>query len=207
MRKGFTLLEAVIAIVILAGTLVSISRIVMYSYRYSEKVEKIYQGTELAWLKMHDVDVEIDKNGIPTMDKEEEGDFEDNLYEGFRWYYSIKKVYMPMPDLNVGSEADDVNDEMTEAASTLSMVQPMIEDFFKVRVRKLTVKIMWGEGVKESEKVELTKFINVPGTVTDFSQSSRSISTSTTGTSSSNSASKTRGPSPMLKNTPLKMGK
>lgn len=191
MRRGFTLLEAVIAIVILAGTLVSISRIVMYSYRYSEKVEKLYQGTELAWLKMHDVDVYILENGVPTMDREEEGDFEDDSYENFRWYYAIKKVYMPMPDLNMGSEADDVNSDMTEAASTLSMVTPLIEDFFKVRVRKLTVKVMWGEGVKESEKVELTKFINVPGTVTDFSQSAQSISTTTGSSSTSNKTLKT----------------
>ena len=52
----------------------------------------------------------------------------------------------------------------------LSLAKGNIEDFFKDRIRKLTVSVFWGEGVKESEKVVFTVFLTTDGTVKTFQQ-------------------------------------
>ena len=52
----------------------------------------------------------------------------------------------------------------------LSLAKGNIEDFFKERIRKLTVSVFWGEGLKESEKVVFTVFLTTDGTVKTFQQ-------------------------------------
>ncbi len=171
--KGFSLLEVTIAIVILAGALIGISRIISSSYIYAAKIENIYKGTELAWIKLHEIDEDIKKNGIPEVGlvgKEEDGVFEDKAYEGFKWKYSIKKVYIPIPDLSAPSTGEESDTE--KAGDMISGVKPLIEDFFKERIRKLTLIVSWGEGKMESEKVTFTIFLTTDGTTTEFKQGS-----------------------------------
>ncbi len=171
LKRGFSLLEVTIAVVILSTALIVISRIISMSYYYAERVENIYKGTELAWVKLHEIEEDIKKNGLPTLGplgKEDEGEFEEDEYEGFRWKYSIKKVYIPIPDLAPG--ADDEGGKEEEAAGMLMGVKPMIEDFFKERIRKLTLEVLWGEGRRESEKVQFTLFLTTEGTVKDFKE-------------------------------------
>ena len=106
-------------------------------------------------------------DGLPEDETEEEGDFEDRGYEGFRWKYSIKRVFIPLPDFS--TSADD-GSYLDQSASMLSLAKGNIEDFFKDRIRKLTVSVFWGEGLKESEKVVFTVFLTTDGTVKTFQQ-------------------------------------
>ena len=168
MRKGFSLIEVLAATAILAGVLFAVTRIISASYLYASKIDKIYLGTELAWLKLHDIELKIEEDGLPEMEYEEEGEFEDDAYDGFKWKYSIKKVFIPLPDFT-GSN-DGTQGQQEEAASMLSLAKGNIEDFFKERIRKLTLIVFWGKGEKESEKVEFTVFLTTEGTVKQFQQ-------------------------------------
>gem|GEM_PF-886310 len=165
--KGFSLIEVLAAITILSGVLFAASRIISASYIYASKVHNIYLGTELCRLKLHDVEEIIKQDGLPDDETEEEGDFEDREYEGFRWKYSVKRVFIPLPDFS--TSADD-GSYLDQSASMLSLAKGNIEDFFKERIRKLTVSVFWGEGVKESEKVVFTVFLTTDGTVKTFQQ-------------------------------------
>jgi prepilin-type N-terminal cleavage/methylation domain-containing protein len=165
--KGFSLIEVLAAITILSGVLFAASRIISASYIYASKVHNIYLGTELCRLKLHDVEEIIKQDGLPDDETEEEGDFEDREYEGFRWKYSIKRVFIPLPDFS--TSADD-GSYLDQSASMLSLAKGNIEDFFKERIRKLTVSVFWGEGLKESEKVVFTVFLTTDGTVRTFQQ-------------------------------------
>lgn len=168
-RKGFSLIEVLAAVAILSGVLFAVTRILSASYIYVSKIHNIYLGTELARLKLHDVEEIIKKDGLPEMETEEEGEFEENEYEDFKWKYSIKKVFIPLPDIS-SSAADGTEGQAEEAAGMLSLAKGNIEDFFKERIRKLTLKVYWGEGEKESEKVVFTVFLTTPGTVKTFQQ-------------------------------------
>ena len=165
--KGFSLIEVLAAITILSGVLFAASRIISSSYIYASKVHNIYLGTELCRLKLHDVEEIIRQDGLPDDETEEEGDFEEREYEGFRWKYSIKRVFIPLPDFSTSAEDGSYLDQ---SASMLSLAKGNIEDFFKERIRKLTVSVFWGEGVKESEKVVFTIFLTTDGTVKTFQQ-------------------------------------
>lgn len=166
-ERGFSLIEVLAAITILSGVLFAASRIISASYIYASKIHNIYLGTELCRLKLHDVEEIINQDGLPEDETEEEGDFEEREYEGFRWKYSIKRVFIPLPDFS--TDADD-DSYLNQSASMLSLAKGNIEDFFKERIRKLTVSVFWGEGVKESEKVVFTVFLTTDGTVKTFQQ-------------------------------------
>lgn len=168
---GFSLLEVTVAIAILAGLLLSVSRIVSHSYYYTERVADIYLGTELARLKLHDIEVDIKKDGLPTADKEEEGDFDEKAYEGFKWRYSIKRVHIPIPDISGGSATGEVEQSAQDQGADLLMgAKSMIEDFIKEKIRKLTLEVWWGEGKRESERVTFVVFIPADTTVQEFQQ-------------------------------------
>ena len=167
LNKGFSLIEVLAAVTILSGVLFASSRIISASYIYASKIHNIYLGTELCRLKLHDVEEIIKEDGIPSDEVEEEGDFEDREYEGFRWKYSIKRVFLPLPDFS--TDADD-GSYLDQTAGMLSLAKGNIEDFFKERIRKLTVSVFWNEGEKESEKVVFTVFLTTKGTATTFQQ-------------------------------------
>lgn len=167
-EKGFSLIEVLAAVTILSGVLFAVTRIVSASYIYTSKIHNIYLGTELARLKLHDVEEIIKKDGLPEMETEEEGEFEEREYSDFKWKYSIKKVFIPLPDISPSS--DGTEGQAEEAAGMLSLAKGNIEDFFKERIRKLTLKVYWGEGERESEKVVFTVFLTTEGSVRTFQQ-------------------------------------
>lgn len=167
--RGFSLIEVLAAVTILSGVLFAVTRIVSASYIYTSKIHNIYLGTELARLKLHEVEEIIKKDGLPEMETEEEGEFEEREYSDFKWKYSIKKVFIPLPDISPSS-SDSTTGQAEEAAGMLSLAKGNIEDFFKERIRKLTLKVYWGEGEKESEKVVFTVFLTKEGSVKTFQQ-------------------------------------
>jgi len=171
MKKGFSLIEVLAAVTILAGVLFAVTRIISASYLYAFKVDKIYLGTELARLKLHDIEVKIAKDGLPEAEFKDEGDFEEEAYEGFKWKYSIKRVFIPLPDFTgLGGKAQGKKEE---SASILSLAKGNIEDFFKERIRKLSLVVYWDKGKKETEKVEFTVFLTTKGSTTQFNQYQR----------------------------------
>ncbi len=93
-NKGFTLLEVMVALMILSGVIVTIITTVNYHLRAVDNIESITTATLLAREKIEDINL----NGLP-LDKE--GDFSPG-FTGFRWSYyaedlpiaGIKKVYL-----------------------------------------------------------------------------------------------------------------
>ena len=167
--KGFSLIEVLAATTILAGVLFSLSRIISGSYIYTSKIRNIYLGTELARLKLHDIQEKIKEDGLPETEMEEEGDFDQREYSEFKWKYSIKRVFIPLPDIS--SSADDgTQTQEEEAAGMLSLAKGNIEDFFKERIRKLSLTVFWGRGDRDSEKVVFTIFLTTDGAVKSFQQ-------------------------------------
>lgn len=201
MKKGFSLIEVLAATTILAGVLFAVTRIISASYLYASKVDNIYLGTELARLKLHDVELKIEEDGLPEMEFEDEGEFDEDAYDGFKWKYSIKRVFIPLPDFS-GSD-DGTQGKQEEAASMLSLAKGNIEDFFKERIRKLTLIVYWGKGVKESEKIEFTMFLTTDGTVKQFQQFRGSPSGNIPGNPAQNSKLFNPPANPNLKRSPM----
>ncbi len=167
-EKGFSLIEVLAAVTILAGVLFSVSRIISASYLYASMVSNIYLGTELAQLKMHEIEEILKEDGIPETEFEDRGTFDNPEYDAFRWEYTIRRVFFPLPDLSPGR--DDVGGYQDQAAGMLSLARGNIEDFFRDRIRKLTLTVSWGSGKRASEKVVFTYFLTTTGRAGEFRQ-------------------------------------
>ena len=102
-RRGFTLLEVMVSMGILALSLTAIAGISAGSYASSEYARNISIATLLARSKMIDIEEEMWEDGrFPTDDKELNGDFDDENQPNFRWRASVRKIEVDVGQL-VGS--------------------------------------------------------------------------------------------------------
>lgn len=91
-RAGFTLLEVMVAMSILALSLVAISGINANSFEASNYARGITVATLLARSKMIDIEMELEKDGFPTNDLADDGDFSEEGYPAVRWTATIREI-------------------------------------------------------------------------------------------------------------------
>ncbi len=97
-RGGFTLLEMMIAMGILAVSYVALMQAASMSMRLSTFGKQITLATFLAQGKMEQVEETLTKEGFPDMDDSEEGDFEEQGHPAFKWKLEINKVELPLAE-------------------------------------------------------------------------------------------------------------
>ncbi len=137
-RFGFTLLEVIIAVAILAMAFSVLIGTVASSSARARSAEDLTVATMLARQKMIEIEIELKKGmlkGEFPEDKQEEGEFP-SPFARFKWKMTIKKVDLPAPIAGEkGSVQERVGSELTKAISqsvrelklTLSWVQPITE--------------------------------------------------------------------------------
>jgi len=168
-RRGFSLLEVMVALSILTTSMVIMVQIQAGAARQTSMADEIIVATQLAQEKLTEVRLLVEKEGFQTRDVTEKGDFDDfgdealNLefeeLERFHWEYLITEV-----DLGLGSDLGEVSSALggAENASGTSdadmlgsmpgvsgdMVTQMIEPY----VREVRVQVWWGENQDEAEE-------------------------------------------------------
>lgn len=98
--SGFTLLEVMIALAILSVSLVALAGInsgAMNMHAYSKRLTV---ATMLARGKMADLEQKLQSEGLPTDDDVEQGTFEEEGYEEFRWEAQIIRPKTEDIDVN-----------------------------------------------------------------------------------------------------------
>ena len=142
--KGFSLLEILIAVAILATSFTVLLTSQGSSYLSSERAEQITQATFLARQKMSDIEIELakdlEKNKFPDQEKEEVGIFDEPLDE-FRWKYSVRKVEIPI----VGTGNEESGNPLIGA-----YMKNMMEQISK-SIREIKVTIFWGDKDSKEE--------------------------------------------------------
>lgn len=84
-RVGFTLLEVIVALAILAVSLTSILGISGQAVSSHIYAHKLTLATQLARSKMTDLEQRLYDKPLPTDDEEDSGDFADELHPEFKW--------------------------------------------------------------------------------------------------------------------------
>lgn len=100
-RRGFTLLEVLVAVAILGlGLTIVLSSQTGVFWSYS-RTTKLSQAPGLLRCKMEEVELELIEEGYPLLDEQDDGECcEDIDVEGYRCSWKIEKV--ELPDLSLG---------------------------------------------------------------------------------------------------------
>ena len=153
-RRGFTLLEIMVAIAILAITLVVLLSIVTNNIRATNHAKMTTAATFLARTKMVDIEDQILDVGFSDTTETAVGTFKELGYPQFRWETTIERIELPA---DMGQRAkDQATDDTKDAKDPMSMLTgimgSMMSSFIEpVRiglqesVRKVTVRVIWNE--------------------------------------------------------------
>lgn len=89
MKRGFTLLEVVVAMAILALSLMAISRLNSGAMANHVYTKRLTVATLLARSKMIDLEQKLHDKGVSLDDEEDSGDFSDEGWPSYKWRAKI----------------------------------------------------------------------------------------------------------------------
>ena len=109
--RGFTLLEVMVAMSILALALVAVAGTNANSFEASNYARHITVATMLARSKMLDTELQLQKDGFSESDQEDSGDFSEEGYGEMKWTTTVRKVEVDIGQLLGGFLGGDVSPE------------------------------------------------------------------------------------------------
>lgn len=118
-RRGFSLLEVLVALAILSLAITALSGITANSFETSNYANHLTVATLLARSKMIDVEEELRKDGFGDDEKTFDGDFSDEGYPSFKWEAVCRPIEVDIGQL-VGNlfggdvDSDNLSDQVQD---------------------------------------------------------------------------------------------
>ncbi len=177
-RKGFTLLEVMVALAILAGALVTISEVVSGALRNHVRARQLEVATLLARGKMAELEDHFESKGFKDFDEGEEGTFEDDGHTEVRWKYEVRPPSVDLgPDAVLAaltggeqSKLDELLPSAEEMGPAKGVVQAMLQNVLtgigetiKKGLREVRLTVSWKDGAIEESFTVVTHLVNVSG--------------------------------------------
>ena len=130
----------------------------------------------LADLQLSELETQLRKDGWPTQEKTEEGDFD--KYGWPNMTYMCKVHWIDIPDFSemlraqeeAGTEGmgdDGVLDAAEQGFGMMGMVWPLVRGVIEKSIRKADCTVMWMDG-KVQEEVKYTTFWTDPGALSQL---------------------------------------
>jgi general secretion pathway protein I len=174
--RGFTLLEVMVAVAILAAALVAISEVVSGALRNHVRARQLDTATLLARTKMVQVQAEYERKGFRDFDDEEEGTFDEDGHPDVRWRLEVRR-----PSVDLGPEGvlqaltggtsiaellpppDQVPPQLAGLQDGVSaMLQPILTQIgeqLKKSVREVRLTVSWDSGATEESFQVVTHLV------------------------------------------------
>ena len=171
-QSGFTLLEVMVALAILAMALTVVSQAQQASMRQVLRAKMTTMATLLARDKMVDLEDDLFKKGFSDFEEEEKGNFEEEGFRDYRWTLRIEKIELPqtidpaaMGDADgggsgAGSAAGPTTGVGMLGGQMLGKQFEMFRNVLEEAIRRVSLKVHWKEG-------HLVRAITVVGYFTD----------------------------------------
>lgn len=106
-ETGFTLVEVMIALAILAMSLTLLLRGASVNVASTQRSQLMTAATELARSKMYDIEEELLQEGFQQLDVTKDGDFEEEGWPQIKWEAEILKIELPNLGAMQGMGASD----------------------------------------------------------------------------------------------------
>jgi general secretion pathway protein I len=177
-QSGFSLLEVMVAIAILAVSLTVIVRITSMNVRAAMHAKFVTNATFLARGKLAALEDDIITLGFTDTDQEDGGDFGDEgeAFRRFRWTSIIERVELPTDAAAIAQQAAQ---DQTQAAQTGPSANPMaamtgmlggfmstliepVRVGLQESVRRVSVKVTWDELGREEQSFEVVAYMTDP---------------------------------------------
>jgi prepilin-type N-terminal cleavage/methylation domain-containing protein len=174
-RRGFSLLEVMIALAILTVSLIILAETQSSAVVLTNEAERTVTASDLARYKMSEVLLMIEQDGFQMSDQSEFGDFAEfgedamNLefgeeLEDYHWEWLVSEVDIDtLGDL--AQAADDISDQgdanavgadangsALDALGMLGIGPDMIAQFLGPYIREVRVRVWWGEDSEQAEE-------------------------------------------------------
>ena len=191
---GFTLLEVVSALAILAVSLFGLVDAEAGAVLMTVEAEKMLTGTYLAQEKISEAMLRLEREGFKDGDIDEEGDFSDfgvsdamsggadvgAAFADYKWAYTIREVDIQVGDIAETAtelqssgygQQDGATDTDTTSAAAAMIPTDMLSDMIKPYIREIRVLVWWGDEEPDLEEgcescIELvTDVINPSGQI------------------------------------------
>ena len=189
--RGFTLLEVVIAMAILAMALAALVGHEGIAIQMSAYSNRMSQAALLARAKMLDIEHRLHKDSMDALDVCDEGDFRDEGFRRFKWkacgyplelaegagdqmveqfmsLFSGMGMSIPGGGGGIGQGGGNAMDKMGRVQGQMMMLLGMLPTFLQQledKLRKVRVEVTWKQlpHDKESRMVTLERFVTSLG--------------------------------------------
>jgi general secretion pathway protein I len=175
-RRGFTLLEVMVALAILAGSVLAISEVVGGALRNQVRARELDVATLLARAKMVEVQAQLERKGFRDFDENDEGTFEAEGHPEVRWKLDVLRPSIELgPDavlaaLTGGKTLQELLPSPEQApqlaplqgmlTSTVQTALTGIGEKLKKGLREVRLTVSWGKG-KVGESFEVVTHVTV----------------------------------------------
>jgi prepilin-type N-terminal cleavage/methylation domain-containing protein len=169
---GFSLLEVMVALAILALALVVLVGITSDNVRNTQHAKMVTVATFLSRAKMAEIEDTVSKDGFTDNDEEDEGDFADAGWPEIRWKTLIEKIELPADlaqqtqEAAQGAVEENSDNPLAAMAGFMggfmsTLIEP-IRVGLEESVRRVTVKVSWDEVGRPDRSFEVDTFMTDP---------------------------------------------
>jgi len=158
---GFTLLEVLVAVAILAIMLTSLLGSQLNSIQATRYARDISIAALLAEWQLVELETKQRKEGWVNSDVELDGDFSDQGWDEFEWACTIHFVELPEynqlieskegADEAKGKDDDNMIDAGDQMFGALGLVWPIVKSAIETSIRKVDCVVTWTTGNVEYE--------------------------------------------------------
>ncbi len=163
-RRGFSLIEVMIAVAILAISLTSLLSAQLMAMRATRYARSVVSSAFLAESKLLDIEWEMKRDGWGSFDREFDGDFSDEGWPDIR--YKCLVDYIELPEYSAMQRLADENAEDTDgslrqrtgvadagdqAFGSLGMVWSLVKAAIENSLRKASCTVTWKDGTLEHD--------------------------------------------------------
>lgn len=200
-ERGFTLIETMIATVIMAGALIVIGSSWSGNHMRIEKARVNANMAALLERKMTELELEYRDKPITEIKDEDQGDFGED-YKNFRWEMRSKEFEIPDMSGMIASQSGNNSNSNSNNNEMMTLIVKTVTDYVKTSVKEVTVTVFYkSPRVKTKEItqaiatyfVDYTKPISISGLPAGATTGTGATGTGTTGTGTSGTGTTTGG--------------
>ena len=174
-NRGFTLLEVMVSLAILAGGMVVMLQAQTRSIELAQEAHFLTVSSQLARAKLYDCETDLQRRGFSIGDYDEEGDFSEEGFDAFFWECHAYPMDIPAPG------SDDIasagGDDERDTSMGLGMIAPFMENLgnaLKDSIRELVVIVRW-KNENVMDEMRLTTHVIDKKAVNQFANVVRQI--------------------------------